>query len=191
MSPCRLLHRAACASSQDGSCVLKACIPTDGKWKLPGSQGLSLKIGTRQLPLSAIIVQAVTEPTQIQAEETKFPPRNRRNVKEFAATHSLSQWPPRALPVQMSPGSKTQQSGLGFQEQLSNSLNWLCKRASANLYLNPSGPSTSIVSCNFSHSLWPPPPCRPAWMSQRPLTQSLVSHCIHICFQSHPPKPPL
>lgn len=152
------------------------------------SQGLSLKIGTRQLPPFAITGQAVTEPTQIQAEETKFPPRNRRNIKEFAATYSLSQWPPRALLVQMSLGSKTQQSGLGFQEQLSNSLNWPCKRTSGNLYLNPSGPSTFIVSYNFSHSPCPPPPCRAAWMSQWPLTQSLGSHSIHICFQSHLPK---
>lgn len=62
--------------SMGGSCVLRVCIPTDEKWKLPASQGLSLKIGTRQHPPSAIIGQAVTEPPQIQAEETKFPPRN-------------------------------------------------------------------------------------------------------------------
>lgn len=53
------------------SCVLRACIPTGEKWKLPASQDLSLKIGTRQHPPSAIIGQAVTEPAQIQAEETK------------------------------------------------------------------------------------------------------------------------
>ena len=76
------LHRAAYASPQYGSCVLTVSTPTDEKWKLSVSQGLSRETGTVQLPSLAVIGQAATE-------FTEFPPLNKRNVKEFAAIYTI------------------------------------------------------------------------------------------------------
>lgn len=122
-----------------GSCVLRVCIPTDEKWNcqclIPES-----KNRTRQHPPSAIIGQAVTElPSDPRKRRQSF---NSRNSKcQRICSHTAYRNDLQGLyKVQMSPGSKTQQSGLGFQEQLFHLLNWPCKRASGNLYLNPSDP---------------------------------------------------